>query len=86
METSYLTLEDLALRWKRTPRTAREYTRHAGFPPVLALSGRTLRWDEAEVAAWESELKQETKRTYRPKPVRKAGSALPMPAQVRRAA
>jgi predicted DNA-binding transcriptional regulator AlpA len=52
-ETVFVTLNDLAARWKASVPTARNRTLTTGFPPALHLGERSLRWPLEEVQAME---------------------------------
>ena len=81
-DTTYLTLLEMATKWKVSLPTARNRTRSKGFPPPFVVGPRTLRWPEEEVTAWvqqerRSHVVTKTQPTLRQPATRK-------PAQVRK--
>lgn len=50
----YVSIADLANRWGRCAKTARNATRVAGFPAPLYLNAGTPCWPIAEVIEWEA--------------------------------
>lgn len=55
--SGYLTITDLAARWKCKPKTVREdVVRRADFPkPLMPTGSARLRlWPETEIAKWEA--------------------------------
>lgn len=83
----YVTLADLAARWGVSADTARRYTLQPGFPALLPLSRKTLRWLERDVIAWEDSLRAQERpmappRPARPRPARRSTANLPAPARV----
>jgi Helix-turn-helix domain len=53
-ERRFLRLQEVAARYRRTPRTIREWAA-SGQIPALRLSDKTLLFDPAQLAIWEAE-------------------------------
>ena len=54
----YVSIADLANRWGRCRKTARNATRAAGFPAPLYLNAGTPCWPIAEVIEWETQKRK----------------------------
>ena len=85
--SEYVTLAELANRWRRSVDTARRYTLQAGFPAPLCLSSKTLLWKEDEVTTWEDFRRSQERplapsRPARRRPARQSTVNLPAPARV----
>jgi predicted DNA-binding transcriptional regulator AlpA len=80
----FVSLKDLAARWKVSVGTARNRTRTRGFPVALELGPRSLRWPLTEVQQWEQGARRERVRRIvtGARPQHRA-AGLPGPARVR---
>ena len=58
-----VSVKELAARWGVTRDTARQRTLDAGFPQVIHLGPRLLRWRLDEVKRWESTSRARRRRT-----------------------
>ena len=55
----FVSLKDLAARWKVSVGTARNRTCTVGFPVALDIGPRSLRWPLTEVEQWEQGARTE---------------------------
>jgi predicted DNA-binding transcriptional regulator AlpA len=74
-----VTVKELAARWGVTRDTARQRTLDAGFPQVIHLGPRLLRWRLDEVERWENTSRA---RARRRRTDAYQGGPLMMPARV----